>query len=78
MALKIGIALLFCCYCLPFNGNAQTDTVQAGLPQTWTLQQCIDYAKQHNMPVMVYCPFVAAYLKRHPEYNEMVDKNYTH
>ena len=51
MALKIGIALLFCCYCLPFNGNAQTDTVQAGLPQTWTLQQCIDYAKQHNIEV---------------------------
>lgn len=36
-----------------------------------------DYAKQHNMPVMVYCPFVAAFLKRHPEYNVQVDKKYT-
>lgn len=36
-----------------------------------------DYAKQHNLPVMVYCPFVAAFLKRHPEYNEQVDKQYT-
>lgn len=35
-----------------------------------------DYAKQHNMPVMVYCPFVAAFLKRHPEYNVQVDKKY--
>lgn len=34
------------------------------------------YAKEHNMPVMVYCPFVAAFLKRHPEYNSQVDKNY--
>jgi predicted GNAT family acetyltransferase len=36
-----------------------------------------DYAKQHNMPVMVYCPFVAVFLKRHPEYNVQVDKKYT-
>lgn len=35
-----------------------------------------DYAKQHNLPVMVYCPFVAAFLKRHPEYNVQVDKKY--
>ena len=36
-----------------------------------------NHAKQHNQPVMVYCPFVAAFLKRHPEYNEQVDKKYT-
>lgn len=36
-----------------------------------------DYAKQHNLPVMVYCPFVATFLKRHPEYNQQVDKQYT-
>ncbi|HWB26435.1 MAG TPA: GNAT family N-acetyltransferase [Chitinophagaceae bacterium] len=35
-----------------------------------------DYARQYNMPVMVYCPFVAAFLKKHPEYNVQVDKNY--
>jgi len=31
-----------------------------------------DYAKQQGIEVMVYCPFVAAYLKRHPEYLPMV------
>jgi predicted GNAT family acetyltransferase len=36
-----------------------------------------NYAKQHNFPVMVYCPFVAIFLKRHPEYNSQVDKKYT-
>lgn len=30
------------------------------------------YARDHKMPVKVYCPFVAAYLKRHPEYEAQV------
>ncbi len=36
----------------------------------------LEWAKEHNKKVMVYCPFVASYLKRHPEYNFLVDKNY--
>lgn len=36
----------------------------------------LEWAKEHHKKVMVYCPFVAAYLKRHPEYNELVDKGY--
>ena len=35
-----------------------------------------DYAKQIGKLVMVYCPFVAAFLKRHPEYNEQLDKEF--
>lgn len=30
------------------------------------------YAKDHQLPVLVYCPFVSAFLKRHPEYNVQV------
>ena len=33
-----------------------------------------EWAKEHNKKVKVYCPFVAAYLKRHPQYEELVDK----
>jgi uncharacterized protein len=36
----------------------------------------LEWAKEHEKKVMVYCPFVAAYLKKHPEYNELVDKTY--
>lgn len=32
----------------------------------------LDYAKEKNLQVIVYCPFVATYLKRHPEYNFLV------
>ena len=35
-----------------------------------------EWAKEHNKKVMVYCPFVASYLERHPEYNIQVDKSY--
>ena len=34
------------------------------------------FAKEHKKPVMVYCPFVAVYLKRHPELKEQLDKEY--
>jgi predicted GNAT family acetyltransferase len=34
------------------------------------------FAKEHQKPVMVYCPFVASYLKRHPELNGQLDKEY--
>ncbi|MBL0359139.1 MAG: N-acetyltransferase [Chitinophagaceae bacterium] len=36
----------------------------------------LEYAKNSNLKLIVYCPYVAAYLKRHPEYNELVDENY--
>lgn len=34
------------------------------------------YAKDNNLPVIVYCPFVAAFLKRHPEYNAQLDPKF--
>jgi predicted GNAT family acetyltransferase len=34
------------------------------------------FAKKHNKAVMVYCPFVASYLKKHPELREQLDKQY--
>lgn len=32
----------------------------------------LEYAKQHNLKVIVYCPYVNAYLKRHPEYQSLL------
>jgi predicted GNAT family acetyltransferase len=36
------------------------------------------FAKEHKRPVMVYCPFVAVYLKRHPGVRVQLDKEYYH
>jgi predicted GNAT family acetyltransferase len=32
----------------------------------------LEWAKENHKKVKVICPFVAAYLKRHPEYNDIV------
>ena len=34
----------------------------------------LEWAKATNIKVKVICPFVAIYLKRHPEYNDIVEK----
>jgi len=36
----------------------------------------LEWATEQPKRVMVYCPFVAAYLKKHPEYSDIIDKNY--
>lgn len=35
-----------------------------------------EYAKKINKKIMVYCPFVAAYLRKHPELKDQLDKQY--
>ena len=35
-----------------------------------------NYAKENNFPVIVYCPFVKTFLKRHPEYNVQLDPQF--
>jgi predicted GNAT family acetyltransferase len=37
-------------------------------------EYAFNYARANHLPVKVYCPFVQAYLKRHPEYNDLVVK----
>ena len=36
----------------------------------------LDYAKEQNLKIMVYCPTIAKYIKLHPEYESLVDKQY--
>jgi predicted GNAT family acetyltransferase len=32
----------------------------------------LDYARANNLKVVARCPFVASYIKRHPEYGDLV------
>ena len=32
----------------------------------------LDYAREHHLKVDVVCPFVAGYLKTHPEYEDLL------
>jgi predicted GNAT family acetyltransferase len=35
-----------------------------------------EQAKQQQRKVLVFCPYVSAWLNRHPEYRELVEKDY--
>jgi len=65
---KTGIALMHTLVPPPLEGRGIASALA---------KYAFDYAKEHTMRVKVYCPFVAAFLKRHPEYNVQVDKQYT-
>lgn len=33
----------------------------------------LDFAREHELRVVPRCPFVAAFIRRHPEYSSLVD-----
>jgi uncharacterized protein len=35
-------------------------------------KHALDYGRSRHLPVKVYCPFVLAYLKRHPEEMDII------
>lgn len=41
-------------------------------------EEAFRYAKEIKKSVMVYCPFVAGFIRRHPEYKEQLDPEYYH
>jgi len=40
-------------------------------------KEAFEYAKRLKMMVIVFCPFVAGFLKKHTEYRIMLDPAYT-
>lgn len=36
----------------------------------------LEYARSRKLKIMIYCPFVAKYIKQHPEYNDLIDRQY--
>jgi predicted GNAT family acetyltransferase len=38
------------------------------------VKEVLEYAKKEGLKILVYCPYTAMYIKRHPEYNELVAK----
>ena len=36
------------------------------------VKSALDYAREQHLKVDVTCPFVAGYLKKHPEYSDLV------
>lgn len=43
---------------------------------TLLAETALNYAKDHNYLLAVLCPFVAAYVKKHPEWYDLYDRNF--
>jgi hypothetical protein len=51
------------------------------VPQSWRgkgigdelIKYVLDHVRSHHLKIIVYCPFVEAYMKKHPEYNDLLD-----
>ncbi len=39
-------------------------------------QFAFETAKRQQRKILVFCPYITTWLKRHPEYNELVQKDY--
>jgi len=48
------------------------EPMRGGGAASTLVKSAFDYARDHHMKVDVVCPFVAAHLKTHPEYSELV------
>lgn len=35
-----------------------------------------DTARKEQRKVLIYCPYISTFIKRHPEYNDVVEKDY--
>ena len=38
------------------------------------IQHALDYAKNKDVKINIYCPYIAKYVRMHPEYQELLEK----
>lgn len=43
---------------------------------TAVIEKTLAYIEQHNYKLVPLCPFVFAYIKKHPEWKRIVDENF--
>ena len=56
---------------LPPRGDEFADHARGGGIASQLTHRALEYAREHGYRVMPSCPFVAAYIERHPEYREL-------
>ena len=40
------------------------------------VEKTLNYLEEHHLILLPFCPFVFAYIKRHPEWKRIVSKNF--
>lgn len=63
-----------------WRGENTLILIHTGVPPAWEgrgigsrlVKAALEYAREHNYRIVPLCSFVAAYLRRHPEYQDLV------
>lgn len=57
--------------------HTETDPELAGKGAAKAVvEKTLEYLEEHNKSLMPYCPYVFAYIKRHPEWKRIVSKKF--
>jgi predicted GNAT family acetyltransferase len=40
------------------------------------IKYVLEYAREHHLKIIVYCPFVTKYMETNPEYNDLLDQEH--
>lgn len=61
---------------IAFMHSFVPDTMQGKGVGTLMAQAALAFAREEGKKIMLYCPFVSKYVKEHPEYHDLVDREY--
>ena len=60
------LILLYIYVPVPFRGKGVSNVL---------LQHALEYAKSKGVKIQIYCPYIAKYVRTHPEYHDLLEKS---
>lgn len=59
------LMLLYVYVPIPYRGKGISNVL---------IRHALEYAKTKGVKINIYCPYIAKYVRTHPEYHELLDK----
>ena len=59
------LMLLYVYVPVPYRGKGISNVL---------IRHALEYAKSKGVKINIYCPYIAKYVRTHPEYHELLDK----
>lgn len=59
---------------ITFTHTEVPDAISGGGIGSRLVRGALDYARRENLRVVPHCAFVASFIRRHPEYGDLVDE----
>lgn len=59
------LMLLYIYVPVPYRGKGISNVL---------IREALEYAKSKGVKINIYCPYIAKYVRTHPEYHDLLDK----